>query len=112
MILAIFSRILFALLAGTWSDQHGRKGLLLLTVLGQLLASLSLLINYVFLKQLDWRFLFPELAYDLCGGSISYYMMEYSYITDITQVTLTTLALSLPAAVNNLITELFVPGSR
>ena len=111
MILAIFSRILFALLAGTWSDQHGRKGLLLLTVLGQLLASLSLLINYVFLKQLDWRFLFLELAYDLCGGSISYYMMEYSYITDITQVTLTTLALSLPAG-DNLITDLLVPGSR
>ena len=108
MILVIFSRILFALLAGTWSDQHGRKGLLLLTVLGQLLASLSLLINYVFLKQLDWRFLFLELAYDLCGGSISYYMMEYSYITDITQVTL---ALSLPAG-DNLITELLVPGSR
>ena len=80
------SRLLFALLAGTWSDQHGRKGLLLLTVVGQLLASLSYCLNYIFLQQLDWRFLFLELAYDFCGGSITYYMMEYSYVTDITQV--------------------------
>ena len=77
---------MFALLAGTWSDKHGRKGLFLLTVLGQLLASLSYCLNYIFLKQLDWRFLFLELAYDFCGGSITYYLMEYSYVTDITQV--------------------------
>ena len=80
------SRLLFALLAGTWSDQHGRKGLLLITVVGQLLASLSYCLNYIFLQQLDWRFLFLELAYDFCGGSITYYMMEYSYVTDIAQV--------------------------
>ena len=82
----LLSRLVFALVAGTWSDQHGRKGLLLLTVMGQLLASLSYCLNYIFLKQLDWRFLFLELAYDFCGGSITYYMMEYSYVTDITQV--------------------------
>ena len=80
------SRLVFALVAGTWSDQHGRKGLLLLTVLGNLLSSLSYCLNYIFLKQLDWRFLFLELVYDFCGGSITYYMMEYSYIVDITQV--------------------------
>ena len=77
---------MFALVADTWSDQHGRKGLLLLTVLGNLLSSLSYCLNYIFLKQLDWRFLFLELVYDFCGGSITYYMMEYSYIVDITQV--------------------------
>ena len=79
---------MFALVAGTWSDQHGRKGLLLLTVLGQLLASLSYCLNYIFLKELDWRFLFLELIRDICGGSVTYYMMEYSYMTDITQVNL------------------------
>ena len=89
---------MFALLAGTWSDRHGRKGLLLLTVLGQLLGSLSYGLNYIFLKEMNWRFLFLELVIDLCGGPITYYMMEYSYITDITQVTL---ALSLPASDNS-----------
>ena len=79
-------RIFFALLAGTWSDHHGRKGLLLLSVFGQLLGSLSYGLNYIFLKELDWHFLFVELIIDICGGSVTYYMMEYSYMTDITQV--------------------------
>ena len=79
-------RIFFALLAGTWSDHHGRKGLLLLSVFGQFLGSLSYGLNYIFLKELDWHFLFVELIIDICGGSVTYYMMEYSYMTDITQV--------------------------
>ena len=79
-------RIFFALLAGTWSDHHGRKGLLLLSVFGQFLGSLSYGFNYMFLKELDWHFLFVELIIDICGGSVTYYMMEYSYMTDITQV--------------------------
>ena len=58
----------------------------LLSVFGQLLGSLSYGLNYIFLKELDWHFLFVELIIDICGGSVTYYMMEYSYITDITQV--------------------------
>ena len=54
---------------------------------GQFLGSLSYGLNYIFLKELDWHFLFVELIIDICGGSVTYYMMEYSYMTDITQVT-------------------------
>ena len=77
-------RILYALLAGTWSDRHGRKTLLFLSVLGQLLASVSYGLNYWFLTQLSWHFLFLELINDLCGSYVSYYIAEYSFIMDIT----------------------------
>ena len=77
-------RILYALLAGTWSDQHGRKVLLCLPVLGQFLASITYGLNYFFLTSLPWQFLFLELANDLCGTYVAYYLAVYSYITDIT----------------------------
>ena len=76
-------RILYALLAGTWSDRHGRKTLLFLSVLGQLLASVSYGLNYWFLTQLSWHFLFLELINDLCGTYVSYYIAEYSFIMDV-----------------------------
>ena len=76
-------RILYALLAGTWSDRHGRKTLLFLSVLGQLLASVSYGLNYWFLTQLSWHFLFLELINDMCGTYVSYYIAEYSFIMDV-----------------------------
>ena len=51
----------------------------------QLLQCLSLGLNYWLMQSLSWRWLYLELVYDLCGGDIAYYMMEYSYIVDITQ---------------------------
>ena len=76
--------MLYALLAGTWSDRHGRKTLIFLSVLGQLLASVSFGINYWFIREISWQFLYLELLNDLCGTYVSYYIAEYSYITDIT----------------------------
>ena len=76
---------MYALLAGTWSDAHGRKTLLFLSVLGQLLASVSYGINYWFLTQISWHFLYLELINDICGTYVSYYIAEYSFITDITE---------------------------
>ena len=80
-------RILFALLAGTWSDKYGRKPLIFLAVLGQLLASVSYGVNYWFLTQLNWQWLYLELINDFCGTYVSYYIAEYSFITDITGIT-------------------------
>ena len=77
-------RILYALLAGTWSDQHGRKGLIFLPMLRQFLACISYGLNFFFLKSLPWQFLFLELVNDLCGTYVAYYLAIYSYITDIT----------------------------
>ena len=77
-------RLLYALLAGTWSDSHGRRPLMFMSVLGQLLASLSYGLNYMFLTQLSWTWLYLELVNDFCGTYVSYYIAEYSFITDIT----------------------------
>ena len=85
LLYGLISRILFALLAGTWSDLHGRKPLMVLSVVGQLLASLSYGLNFMFLTEISWRWLYLELVNDLCGTYVSYYIAEYSFITDITQ---------------------------
>ena len=52
----------------------------------QLLASLSYGLNYVFLRSLSWRLLYLELVNDVCGTYVSYYIAEYSFITDISPV--------------------------
>ena len=79
-------RILYSILAGTWSDRNGRKPLFFLPILGQILQSISYLFNYIFMEKMDWRFLYLELIFDLVGGAGSYYNMEYSYMVDITTV--------------------------
>ena len=80
-------RLVYALLAGTWSDIHGRKGLIFLAVLGQILASLSYAVNYLLLHQLPWQFLYLELLNDVCGTYVSYYLAVYSFIAYITTPT-------------------------
>ena len=80
-------RLVYALLAGTWSDIHGRKGLIILSVLGQILASLSYALNYLLLHQLPWQFLYLELLNDVCGTYVSYYLAVYSFIAYITTPT-------------------------
>ena len=80
-------RLVYALLAGTWSDIHGRKGLIFLAVLGQILASLSYALNYLLLHQLPWQFLYLELLNDVCGTYVSYYLAVYSFIAYITTPT-------------------------
>ena len=74
------SRLAYALLAGTWADEHGRKGLIFLAVLGQFLATASYALNYLLLLELPWQFLFLELANDICGTYVSYYLAVYSFI--------------------------------
>ena len=51
----------------------------------QLLQSLSYGLNYWLMESLSWRWLYLELVFDLLGGDITYYMMEYSYIVDVTK---------------------------
>ena len=76
---------MYGIFAGTFSDKHGRKGLLALSVLGKLLANISFLFNYWFLKEMHWGFLYFELLDNVGGSFITFYMMEYSYIVDITK---------------------------
>ena len=73
-------------LAGTWADQHGRKGLMYLSITGQLLVIVTFGINYYFIRDISWKYLYLELIWDFCGSFVTYYMMEYSYIIDVTTV--------------------------
>lgn len=59
---------------------------MLLAITGQLLMVVTYGINYYFIKTISWKFLYLELIYDVCGSDVSYYLMEYSYIVDITTV--------------------------
>jgi len=93
--LAFIPRIIYGLLAGTWSDRNGRKVLIGLPILGQLLASLSYGINYFFLKELPWQLLYLEFGNELCGTYVAYYLAVYSYITDVSDEESRTFRLSL-----------------
>ena len=75
---------MYAIFAGTFSDKYGRKPLLAISVLGRFLSIISYLSNFWFLKELHWSFLYFEIINDICGSFVTYYMMEYSYIADIT----------------------------
>ena len=75
---------MYALLAGTVGDKYGRKGLIFLSVMGQILASLSYALNYILLHHLPWQFLYLELLNDVCGTYVSYYLAVYSFIAYIT----------------------------
>ena len=54
--------MMFTLFAGPWSDHHGRKPLLILTVFGQCLHHLVFLINSYFFKELKAEFLLFEVS--------------------------------------------------
>ena len=47
------------------------------------------------MRDTSWRFLYLELLNDLCGSAITYYMMQYSYIIDVTSVTERTFRLAI-----------------
>ena len=46
-------------------NRNGRKPLLFLPVFCQLLQCLSFILNYVFMVELDWRFMYLELVMEL-----------------------------------------------
>ena len=77
-------RMAYAVLAGTWSDKNGRKPMLFLPVFCALLQSVSYGLNYWFMNEMVWQLLYLEMIIDIGGNFVLYYMMEYSYIVDIT----------------------------
>lgn len=91
---AFVPRILYGLLAGTWSDRNGRKILIGLPILGQFLASVSYGLNYLFLTRLPWQMLFLEFVNELTGTYVAYYLAIYSYITDVSAEESRTIRLS------------------
>ena len=98
-------RILMTLLAGPWSDRHGRKLLILMPLIGQALATLTYILNVKFFFQLPFEALYMECINELTGNiNVLYYLGElvicfffllleklhfcntgvYSYMADIT----------------------------
>ena len=80
----VLLRVIFALFGGTFSDRHGRKAPMFCACLGQFLALSSHTINSIFITKLSWYFLYFELLDDLCGSYPLYYMMQYSFLVDVT----------------------------
>lgn len=81
---AFLPRIFYAIVAGAWSDRHGRKFILALPMFGQVLANITFMINYAFLTELPFEALSLEFVNEVCGNFVLYYLAEYSYISDVT----------------------------
>ena len=81
---ATLPRVVFTLLAGPWSDRHGRKLLLIIPILGQALTCLTFILNVIFFQKLPFEALYMEFVNELSGNFVVYYLGEYSYMADIT----------------------------
>lgn len=77
-------RIAFTLLAGPWSDRHGRKMLIMAPICGQAITAATFLINVRFFNSLPFEALYLEYVNELSGNFVVYYLGEYSYMADIT----------------------------
>ena len=71
-------RIVFALLAGYWSDKNGRKMLIGVPILGQIATSVVFIANWALLKSLPFEALYAELINEACGNFIVYYLGKCS----------------------------------
>ena len=80
---AFVPRFLYALLAGYWSDKNGRKALIAIPIFGQVLTSLTLLLNSAFVETLPFETLYLEFINEMCGNFIVYYLGIYSYLADV-----------------------------
>ena len=67
-------RILFALLAGYWSDKNGRKMLIGVPIFGQIATSAVFIANWALLSRLPFEVLYAELVNEACGNFIVYYL--------------------------------------
>jgi MFS family permease len=77
-------KILYSLLAGQWSDWHGRKPLIAITLIGQILGNISYVVNRYYLTELPFPMLYLEFIQEVCGEPIVFYIGLYAYIADVT----------------------------
>ena len=77
----------FVLFLGPWSDKHGRKVPLVLSVLGTLLSQVGALINSIYMHwPKEYLFLMGSLPYSFGGGSMCLFMMLFAYISDTSSI--------------------------
>ena len=77
--------VIFSVIAGALSDEFGRKPLLILPILGNVLAKITGLINYFFINDLPMEFFYLDNLGSFFGGYAVYYLGTYSYITNVTR---------------------------
>jgi PCFT/HCP family folate transporter-like MFS transporter 1/3 len=75
--------VIFTLLAGPWSDRHGRKPLIIIAMFGYVISNLVFLVNLYFFYELKAEFLLFESLQDLTGGRPIFCLASYAYITDV-----------------------------
>lgn len=75
--------VIFILFIGPWSDNFGRKTLLILPVIGYLYYSMIFLFSSIFFYELPPEFLLLEIFKDFFGSQMCLWMGAYSYMADI-----------------------------
>ena len=78
--------VVYALLAGSLSDEFGRGPLLIFPVIGQILNGTALLLNKVWFTELPLEALWLAQVYNLMGGEAVWYLGVYSFAADITSI--------------------------
>ena len=78
--------VIFALFVGPWSDNVGRKRLLLFPFAGYFLTCISFILNVYFFDELYVEFLWFENVSACFGAYIIFFIGAYGYMADVTSV--------------------------
>ena len=78
--------VIFALFVGPWSDNVGRRRLLLFPFAGYFLTCISFILNVYFFDELYVEFLWFENVSACFGAYIIFFIGAYGYMADVTSV--------------------------
>ena len=74
--------IIFALFIGPWSDQFGRKMLMIVPLIGYMAYDVWFLINVIFYEQMSPEWLMMEVLQYWPGGFMCLFLGLYSFVAD------------------------------
>ena len=77
--------IFFVLFLGPWSDNAGRKLIIIIPIIGYIIYDLCFLFNAIFFHQLQVEFMMLEVLQDFFGSLQLVFLGCYSYLSDITE---------------------------
>ena len=86
---------IFCLFIGNWSDYHGRKPLLILPFIGNILSYTFYILNYYFFYELSSGYLLLGSVAGAFGGYQAFNMGLYGYVSDVSTVVDRTMRLSI-----------------
>jgi len=73
--------IFVAIFLGSWCDKGGRKGILILCMIGRLLAISIIFLNYM-MEDLVIEWMWFDAIYEICGGEVAIFLAAYATISD------------------------------